>query len=250
MVAAGKPQRAVAPVLYSVSDDLPPRWLGAFVFTEGHKLLFFPPKMTDESFELFDRGNLSAHGQMSVDHVTLNPDLETGHLTSPSPRDHQRGIRTTPHGEAAYLWFSLNIADESLLREVREKTKVEIQVDEKELRDAERRGQILRDASASEQLFVISISEEAKKSYEGYPSVTVMVGAPGFQIDCTDPNIILPARVGAARGDRADIFKKFPPTSQSLLLGEQLKVQLNAVWVPGTLDEDLQINVAGPVDVQ
>lgn len=245
MMAEGKPQRAVVPVHYSTGEDEPPRWLGAFVLTAGHKLLFFPPDMTNINMELRDQGNVSNRRQMPIDHITLNPDWEDGHLTTPPPRQHQRGLRTTPHGDEAYLWFGMSLADDSLLRVVREITKVEAEIDEKDLPDAERRGEILNDALESANVLAVNIREEMKQAYKGYPHFTVMVGRPGFDMVENEFNLVLPPHAGSEEF-RYGLEDHFPPVGHRLTLAEDCAVQINTTWVPETLDSDCEIYVGGP----
>jgi hypothetical protein len=119
----------VVPVLFRDPLDQALRWFGVFVQSEADRVVFFPglADKYDRVRGERDDGAGKFDQMLNVDHLTLEPDFKTWHVT---PRGdskrakRQSAGRTMPLGEGRLLWFGMTIAKPSFLRLVKMETDV------------------------------------------------------------------------------------------------------------------------------
>src|SRR5207249_3900653 len=105
--------------------EAPLRWLGAFVLSAGHRLIFFPGFDFIPDWIRSLRGrSLEAQRQFRVDHVSLERDRRSWHFTMRKSKKQQGGGRTTDLGDGRVAWFGMSVAGEAVLRELRRQTVV------------------------------------------------------------------------------------------------------------------------------
>jgi hypothetical protein len=101
------------------------RWLGVFVHSAGSRVLFFPGfadtfKEVQHGFKAKSQRNQP----FDFDHVSLENDLQSWHITSARSEDHIGKPRTLDIGKSRVLWFGMSVADANVLRIVREETRI------------------------------------------------------------------------------------------------------------------------------
>jgi hypothetical protein len=112
------------------------------------------------------------------DHISLEPDLRTWHLTAPQSQDHEGRFPTIDLGEGRRLWCGISVARFDDLREVRKEVVVEAPVP---MVDAQRR--INNFVTAREQLVFNTLQLNAMARHRfvpGFLHFTLVVGPCGF----------------------------------------------------------------------
>jgi hypothetical protein len=101
------------------------RWLGVFAFSDGKRVIFFPghAQLPDRLIS-FQGPNQRVNANITVDHISLERDMNEWHATSPQSQQHFGGPKTLPLGDDRFLWFGMSIAGEHALHEVKNQTTV------------------------------------------------------------------------------------------------------------------------------
>lgn len=103
----GRPQTALRLVL--LQPDRQRRevfWFGAFVISQGSRIVFFLPH-EPTGFDFLDGRTEHAPGGYPVDHITLEIDRRRWHFTGTDPELHTGGPRTVQLTGGGCLWFGI-----------------------------------------------------------------------------------------------------------------------------------------------
>src|SRR5262249_55452742 len=105
--------------LIDETEGQPWRWLGIFVRSAGDRILFFPGFKDDIDRVRGSRGEqLKFDRQFRIDHLSLEKDRESWHITTGRSKDHQGGPPATDLGGGRVLWFGMSLASTEVMREV------------------------------------------------------------------------------------------------------------------------------------
>lgn len=156
------------------------RWLGVFVASDGGRVLFFPG--TEEPLaarQSFRGGRCEWEGDFAVDHLTLESDLRSWHVTTAGSTDHRAGSRTLELGEGRFLWCSMQFQDTSIFRRVLRNSTISARVPGT---DARRRTEVLRAAREGLDLPIVSAPRHPAVALAGgLLHLAFVVGPPGFE---------------------------------------------------------------------
>jgi hypothetical protein len=176
LLTTGKPFSRLSLAFFGNVPKDPPRWFGSFVVSDGDRVVFFPG-LADSDRRIRIVGTAATGRQIQLDHITLEKNLDSWHMTSRGSADHLSGGTTEPLGNGALFWFGWSVADEATLRLVRRNTATEAAVPPT---DAERRTQVLEEARDGAVFPHISVSDVASVGQERFLHFSVFVGRTGF----------------------------------------------------------------------
>ena len=173
----GKPLSKLALSFVRTAEaPLDVRWFGSFSFEK--RLSFFPGFATR-----FDGVHISANGRRSTntafvtDHITLEPDLKSWHVTAPSSSDHVRGPKTSPLGEGRYLWFGLSLSSIEELAPVYQTTEVHAKSPPA---DSKRRLGVMRESRDGVDFPLLSFPSRILLNSPSFLHTAIIVGPAGF----------------------------------------------------------------------
>jgi hypothetical protein len=153
----GKPFPRLTKCFFKGSNDVP-RWLGVIVHSAGDRILFFPGySTTPTAIRSFVDNTEVWNREFVLDHVSLESDLKTWHVTSPNSADHLGKPRTLELGDSRVLWFGLSFSNEEALRLVRQETVVSAAVPSS---DAQRRVNAFKSSREGTEFSMISLNTE------------------------------------------------------------------------------------------
>lgn len=154
------------------------RWLGIFVHSAGDRTLFFPgdaaPNAHVRAVEhKADRWNRP----FQIDHLSLEPDRQSWHLTSGQSKDHLGKLATEKLDSERTFWFGMSVAPENL-RAVKNTTRVIVDTPAS---DTDRRADVFRQSreGAIFQMMTLN-SDHPQIPPDGFLHFSVIVGSPGF----------------------------------------------------------------------
>lgn len=154
------------------------RWFGVFV--EGKRTLFFP------GFSVAFDGIESHRGQVpharrsfEFDHLSLEKDRTTWHVTARGSSDHLGSLRTLALGNGRVLWFGLSFASLDAFRPVQDKTAIEFSAPSN---DAARRRKIVMASREQAEFPILSLPDcPLAAQPSSYFHASVIAGPAGFE---------------------------------------------------------------------
>ncbi len=154
------------------------RWFGVFV--EGQRTMFFPG--FSEAFDGIDshRGQQPhANRPFDFDHLSLEKDRQSWHLTARGSVDHLGSPQTLALGDDRVLWFGLSFSSLEVFRPLKDETLVEFSVP---TGDTSRRRSVVTDARKDAAFPILSLPEGELSAQEGsYFHISVIAGPAGFE---------------------------------------------------------------------
>jgi hypothetical protein len=167
-----------------------------------------------------------------VDHITLEPDFKTWHVTrSTRKKRHMPGLCTVPLGEDRLLWFGMSIKDFSVLR-IAKKTTIAAHPSAES--DSSRRLNLAMEADKNGACGAVSFHPEVKLSGEDrFPHFAFIIGPKGFP-DYTGEMLGLPVgSIGLTTPFRGTI--QFMTHHHRVHIANELDLQITTVWLPGAI---------------
>jgi len=154
------------------------RWFG--VFAEGKRTMFFPGfSMAFDGIESYRGQKPHALRSFEFDHLSLEQDRTTWHVTTRGSSDHLGSPRTLSLGNGRVLWFGLSFASLDAFLPVQDRTTVEFQCSTS---DAARRREIITDARKDAEFPILSLpSGHLVALPDTYFHVSVIAGPAGFK---------------------------------------------------------------------
>lgn len=154
------------------------RWFGVFV--EGQRTMFFPG--FSEAFDGIDshRGQQPhANRPFDFDHLSLEKDRQSWHLTARGSADHLGSPQTLVLGDGRVLWFGLSFTSLEAFRPLQDETLVEFSAPSV---DAVRRRSVVTDARKGAEFPILSLADGKLSAQEGtYFHISVIAGPAGFE---------------------------------------------------------------------
>lgn len=216
------------------------RWFGAFVLSAGHRVIFFPGNNIPSDPKNYTLAMARGNGIMSneaycFDHVTLERDWSSFHVTDYKGRNQRGGPRTLNLGDGRRLWFGMSVKSIDWLRVAGTKTVVSGLVPAS---DYERRRDAILSSRDGAQFPIMRLHEQADKTFEeGFYHFAVIVGPIGFQ-DYLGRDLALPFDAPFYAGTKRD-FMNIPMRSHRFSIGETLDLQIVSSWLPGKISTPL-----------
>jgi len=218
--------------LIDETPDEPWRWLGVFVKSAGDRLLFFPGFKTDIIRVRGSRGEeLNFDREFKFDHVSLEKDRGSWHITTARSKKHQGGPIATDLGAGRVLWFGMSLASTGVLRALTKETVATFEVPERT--SDWKANEFIR--SRQEKEFPGVYMPEKPPEAEGpiFPLISVIVGPTDFEW-YRGPVWGWPYGSDFVYGKPSE-NKQIRSSHQRFHLDEQTDIQLTAIWAPGTL---------------
>lgn len=228
---SGKPSWRICQCFFRGSDEML-RWFGVFVHSQGERILFFPGyKAINDHVHVFGNSHSKEWNQpFVIDHLTLEPDRKTWHLTSPGS-GHIGKLKARAL-EGCTHWFSASIDSAEVLRLVRRETLVSAEVSGS---DTDRRAKILESMTKQAVTQILQLNREYELiASSSFLHFSVLVGPAGF----TSPQnqiMGLPygGKLASQRPDNSD--DKAPIRIHRFQLSKDIEIEIVASHHPGKL---------------
>lgn len=211
-------------------DQPPQRWLGLFARSPGGRVLFVPGvdvalsrvRGVEGGAERFDR-------QFDLDHVSLEQDRDTWHITSARSEVHQGGPNALEIGENRVLWFGMAIRDPSVLRVARQRTCAKYLVDDAAIRH--KLGQLERAIDGGASVIVPLAPQPVDQ--RSFPLLSVVVGPTGFQ-PYRGPEWGAPYGSTFVSGEPSP-DQRFSHLATQFPLDDTTDIFVATTWIPGEM---------------
>tara|TARA_R110000868_G_scaffold234868_1_gene488528 strand:- start:3724 stop:4554 length:831 start_codon:yes stop_codon:yes gene_type:complete len=156
------------------------RWLGVFVHSAGDRVLFFPGDAAPNAHVRAVEHSSDRWSQpFQIDHLSLERDWKSWHLTSPQSKDHLGKLATEKLDSERTFWFAMSIASENL-RLARNTTRV---IADMPAGNADRRAAIFQQSREGAIFQMMTLNTDQQKiPTDSFLHISVVVGRPGFPI--------------------------------------------------------------------
>jgi hypothetical protein len=211
---------------------LSPFWLGTFVCSAGNRVIFFPGYSKRLGRVLTYKGTKQIRDtQTVIDHLTLEKDRDTWHMTTALSADHFKGAKSLPLTGDTVLWFGMSIASPASLHLVRRKTIIQHQVPAS---DARRRHENIMQAFHNvENLRLELVPESLDPQSEHFHHFTVIVGNPDM-LHALPQEFAFPHGSPLVEPPIPDDFR-IRSCAQIFALPGHCAIQITATRLPGRL---------------
>ena len=207
------------------------RWFGVFV--ESKRTLFFPG--FSKSFDgIESHRGLEPHARRSFefDHLSLEKDRTTWHVSARGSSDHLGSPRTHALGNGRVLWFGLSFASVDAFRLVQDKTVVEFSAPPS---DAARRGKIITAARERAKFPILSLPDGPLATLPGtYFHASVIAGPAGFET-YLGPEHAFPIGSPYLASPFPSVLSDFPIKIHRLQLSPNMDLQIALTRLSGKL---------------
>lgn len=212
-------------------QDAPPnRWLGVFVRSPGDRVLFFPGldvdlfrvRGTDGGIARFDK-------EFDLDHISLEKDQGTWHITSPMSKAHQGGPNAIDVGQGRVLWFGMAVSDLAVLKKAKQRTSATFRVNDNATQH--KLAQLQGAIAGGESVKVPMPPPPAIGDW--FPLVAVIVGPRDFPL-YNGPEWGAPYGSSYVTGEPAP-DQKFTVWGNQFPLDDTTDVQVATTWIPGKM---------------
>lgn len=224
----GKPQGAARWLFFQPNLTRPEVfWLGSLLLTRANRVVFFPPSQIP-AFRMFHHGSVRPGRGFDVDHVTLEPDWQSWHVTGTNRRHRSAGPRTIPLRSGGVIWFGMNSAGPEILERVRQSNVIEFEVPDSDL---VRRKRLLEEVRAEAVDQIVSLNPLAFTMQPPWSvQFNFLIGPPGFSV--TDEEV---ARfyVGPEDLKKGEIRFQTFSRHHRVRLTDELEVLLATFPIPG-----------------
>jgi hypothetical protein len=204
------------------------RWFGIFVETDAGNVLFFPGFARSYDHVVGQRGDRRGKFSraLTVDHVTLEADFASWHLTSARSKQHQGVARTRPVGHGTTLWFGMTVARANVLRLVSSETVASAPMPSADARD---RLDTLNKARQDAEFPIISMNGA---SPWGETMHFAVAAGPLSAPPHTGPELALPEGSPHVRQPAFEGHVQLPLRALSFALGPRHRIHVISTWLP------------------
>jgi hypothetical protein len=206
----------------------PPRWLGVFVKTAGSRILFFPGFFLEpHDTEVVKGGEWKKYPNFQANHMTLEKDLRSWHITS-ALSEHPTRFKTVSLGGGRVLWLSMSLSSSDLLPVVYQSTDISCLLPASH---SLQRCSMLKDALTRMPEVWVSLSEERVRYEPGFLHFWIIYGKEiegDLSADLTYPDFASHSSSEAVRQLHVKAF--------NVAIDEQISLQVITAWHPGKLN--------------
>jgi len=235
---AGQPFKKLSMSFYAETSDTDTssrrlRWLGVFVHSEADRLIFFPGFSSSYKYiQAYQGQNPRWNQYFDFDHFTLDKNFKRSHITTRKSKEHLGSFPTADLGGGRFLWFGFSLSDFEVLRPVRRKTEVIVEVPES---DGRRRTKVFMNSRENAAFQIIERHPGAVEIFpQGFLHISFIAGPRGFE-----PYI--GTKHGFPEGSPF-LLSQFPQGSVQLpvrlhriSVSQSIDVQATTAWLPGDL---------------
>ena len=223
-----------------LQEDVPakvPRWFGVFIKSAADRILFFPGlKKTTEPIEGYKGKDLRWNQIFNIDHMTLEKDYKTWHISSSKSEAHIGKLPTAALGNGRYLWFGMSLSHTGTLRDFKKETIITTRVPAS---DSSRRTQVFIDSRDGANFHILGINPDARNIFpEGFLHFSIIVGHSGFELyrgekhgyPVDSPFLSKPLPIGELN---------IPVRLHRVSLSKNIDIQITIAWLPGALKKPI-----------
>lgn len=155
------------------------RWFGIFVHSAGDRIIFFPGYSKRQENLIGYRGDsLWKCEEMNVDHISLEKNRHSWHITNQNSSRHIGKIFTQKISQDAYYWFSLSVSSFKSLRLVKENTHIRVPIPSS---DIDRRINVFKESRENAVFNVVSLNSQYDPPVApSFIHFSVFFGPPAF----------------------------------------------------------------------
>lgn len=177
LISTGKPFSRLALTFFDEGGGQL-RWFG--VFAEGKRTMFFPGFSIDfDGIDSYRGQTPHVRKSFAFDHLSLEKDRTTWHVTARGSSDHLGSPRTLPLGNGRVLWFGLSFASLDAFKPVQDRTEIEFSAPSN---DAVRRREVIMASRKDAEFPILSLPDGPLSTQpDSYFHVSVIAGPAGFE---------------------------------------------------------------------
>lgn len=209
------------------------RWLGVFILSAAHRVLFFPGLATPPTWiETTSEGSTAPRRSFDLDHISLEPSNLRWHFTSPGSAGHLAGGRTPDLGQGRLAWFGLSLQSEEVLREVSSTTVASFSCPPQ---DTERRMSHLSKTQSMAAHNLVGLTEANKgRLTPGFPHFcfTALLKSPR---QYAGPDWLFPGGSPSLIDPLPDRIPEFEVRMHRIRFGGSYDIQVTCMWLPGRI---------------
>ena len=208
-------------------------WFGVFILSQGDRIIFFPGlHKTKEHVRAYKDNHLIWDKVFDVDHISIEKDRASWHITSQKSKHHLGNLPTADLGKKRRLWFGMSMSSFSSLWPLSQKTSV---VTSCPPSDANRRIKVFNEAREGAKFHIIKSHPYANSRFEnGFLHVSVIVGPVGFEI-YRGENHAFPVESPCLEEPLPDKLLRMPVRYHKVKLSDNLEMQITTSKLPGSL---------------
>lgn len=240
----GQPYKRLTKCFYrDETDSL--RWAGIFVLSQGGRLLFFPGHYEPNHHTTgYIDDALRWDRPFQIDHISLERDRRTWHLTTPQSRAHLGDMYTTPLGEGRLHWFTMSVASEAFMRKVLRETKAEAIVSPT---DTHRSMDVFLQSREDAVFQILQLNPAALRKDPYYLNFAVVVGPPGFKsVDTGHVGPMPPGAYGSESSSHVEIGLSIPLRSHRVTISRDTELEIATSIGYGSLTTKFMFGSGGP----
>jgi hypothetical protein len=208
-------------------------WFGIFILSQGNRIIFFPGLTKTKIYiEAYKGQRLRHKREFDFDHISLDENLNSWHITSQKSKDHLTSFPTTDLGNGRKLWFGMSFSSFSSLWPVSRKTTVITTCPKS---DADRRLKTFVEAKERAMFQIMGHNPDADKKFpKGFSHISVIVGPPGFE--SYNGNLHgFPAGSPFLSEPLPSYISELPAMVYRLALSNDIEMQITIFKLPGAL---------------
>ncbi len=229
LIRTGKPFSRLAFSFLRESHSI--HWFGAFV--EGERTMFFPGfSASFDRLQAYYGTSERANRGFQFDHITLEADRRSWHMTAEQRSDYVGNPRTLDLGKGRVLWFGLSFPSISSFQPAMNSTIVEFTAPKG---DGERRRKAVMDAREGAEFPLLSWNEDRPPpAEEFYNHVSFIAGPAGFE-PYLGPEQAFPVGSPYLRDPFPSALEGIACRTVRLQLSSRTDIQLTLSRIPGAL---------------
>jgi hypothetical protein len=200
---------------------------------QGNRIIFFPGLTKTKIYiEAYKGQRLRHKREFDFDHISLDENLNSWHITSQKSKDHLTSFPTTDLGNGRKLWFGMSFSSFSSLWPVSRKTTVITTCPKS---DADRRLKTFVEAKERAMFQIMGHNPDADKKFpKGFSHISVIVGPPGFE--SYNGNLHgFPAGSPFLSEPLPSYISELPAMVYRLALSNDIEMQITIFKLPGAL---------------
>lgn len=229
LLREGKPIKWFSSVILEANPTISdPKWLGVFVHSVNDRIIFFPSFF--DQYSLYKGQSLQRTEKFKIDHISLEKDRNSWHITSPNSRLHQGGFKPLSLGEGRILWFGLSLKSNKVLRTLYQDTEIIVKSPRN---DSDRRLDIFKDAEIPP--YILKLPHKADNGHSTqFIHLSIIIGPKDFPL-YRGSNLALPINSPFLKDDLQKEISQCSVRLHRISLGNKYDVQIVAMYLPGSL---------------